>query len=52
MVLQEEGLSPMQRQEERGNDPRAVPSDDIRGRHGEEVDIGDRRLYARYPGGV
>ena len=52
MVLQEEGLSPLQTQEEKGHEHRVVGTNDTRGRHEEEVDIADRRLFARYPGGV
>ncbi|PVH86390.1 hypothetical protein DL98DRAFT_526904 [Cadophora sp. DSE1049] len=47
VVLQEEGLSPMQRQEERENDFRAMPSNDTWVHHGQEEDIADRRLDAR-----
>jgi len=52
VVLQEEGLSPLQTQEEKGHEHRVVGTNDTRGRHEEEVDIADRRLFARYPGGV
>ncbi|KAH7390099.1 hypothetical protein BKA64DRAFT_113130 [Cadophora sp. MPI-SDFR-AT-0126] len=51
VVLQEEGLSPMQREEERISDLRATPADNSEMYHREE-DIADRRLGVRNASGV